>query len=73
MHREHLDIWIEKNGPNGMAKLAIESGVSLCTLTKVRSGYVPTRANTRKRIYQTIGVSEGELFPVLPDGEERAS
>jgi transcriptional regulator with XRE-family HTH domain len=73
VERDILDMWIDQNKPSAVAKLALESGISASTIEKVRLGYVPPKKSTRRRLYECIGVSENELFPILPDGEEQAS
>lgn len=67
VQRQLIDEWIHENGPDGLAKLAITSGVSSSMISKIRTGRVPYRPLTRRALAQALGVSEGELFP-----EERA-
>jgi lambda repressor-like predicted transcriptional regulator len=61
--RSKIDDWIAKNGPNGLAKLSIESGIPLSSLAKIRSGWVPVKKWTRIALAEKLGVTEDELFP----------
>lgn len=72
VNKRPLNQWIDENKPSGLAKLALQSGVSTGTLDKVRAGYVPPREGTRQRISRALGISENELFPAR-DGKEKAS
>lgn len=73
VNRTIIDEWVTENGPDGIARLAVRSGISSSMISKVRVGRVPTKRNTRRDIALAIGVTEEQLFPVLPDGEEKAS
>lgn len=64
-NREILDEWLERNGPDGISRLAIESGVSASTISKARFGIsVPKKLSTRNKICAVLGVSEDILFPL---------
>lgn len=65
VERCHFDIWIDKNGPDGLLELAKKSGVSSSTITKARIGAVPKKQITRSRLCMAIGVSEDKLFPLV--------
>lgn len=41
------------------------AGVSAATIRLLREGYIPKRADTRKRIADALGVPEEELFGEL--------
>lgn len=61
--REIIDRGIEARNPNGMAKLALECGLSTETLGDVRRGHIPRTYNCSK-IAKVLGVTVDELFPV---------
>lgn len=63
--RDIIDRWIDEHGPDGLLRLADESGVSSSTITKARIGYVPKKHGTRAKLCKALGVSEQELFPTL--------
>ena len=59
-----LNEWIQKNGPDGISKLAVESGVSASTISKIRCGSVfPKKQITIDKLCRAMKVTEGELFP----------
>lgn len=64
--------WIEENGPDGVAKLAIGSGISSSTIRKIRSGYVPKKVSTRREIARFMRLPEDQIFPESK-GKSRAS
>jgi transcriptional regulator with XRE-family HTH domain len=72
VQRNLLDKWIEKNGPDGVVKLALKAGVSSSLLQKVRIGKIPKRSN-RILICKALNVSEATLFPTVDADEEAAS
>jgi transcriptional regulator with XRE-family HTH domain len=63
--REFIDAWIDRNSPDGISRLAIESGVSSSTISKVRIGIVPKKAGTRVQLARALNVAEERLFPKL--------
>lgn len=64
-NRQLLDEWLRRNGPDGVTKLAYESGVSASTISKARFGIsVPKKESTRNKICSVLDVTEDELFPV---------
>jgi hypothetical protein len=67
-NRSLLDGWIHRNGPNGIAKLIVESGVSETTVKQARFS-PPKKQSTRLALCKALGVEEDELFPCLPTGE----
>lgn len=73
VERQLLDEWIDRNGPDGISELAIASRVSASLIAKIRIGCVPKKEITRMKLCRAIEVTEDELFPVLPDGEDKAS
>jgi hypothetical protein len=71
--REIIDRWIEKHAPNGTAKLAVKSRLSVSLIEKVRLGYVPRRPRTKIRLCEGLGVAESDLFEtVSADSKESA-
>lgn len=71
VNREILDQWLDKNGPDGISKLAVESGVSSSLIAKVRQFKIaPKKQSTRDKLCEALGVSEEALFP---ETEEKAS
>ena len=71
--RTYIDRWIDINGPDGLLKLAVKSGVSASTITKARLGYPPKKQHTRTRICEAIGVAEHRVFPSVASSKEEAS
>ena len=65
VERPVIDHWIEQNGPDGVSRLAVESGVSASTINKLRGGRAPVRASTRLAICRVLKVEEGLLFPLI--------
>lgn len=61
-----IDRWVDKNGPDGLLKLAQATGVSASTITKVRNGLIPKKQSTRDRLCNVLG----ELFPLVGASEE---
>lgn len=54
-----IDEWIEENGPNGVAKLAIGADVSTSIINKIRTGYLP-RPYVIKRLREFLKNSSSE-------------
>lgn len=73
VERKYIDSWIAENSPNGMAKLALQAGVSTGLIGKAREGYAPRKAGSRLMFCRVLDIAEDVLFPILPDGEEQAS
>ncbi len=73
INRPVIDLWIDKNGPNGLLRLAEKSGVSASTIEKARIGKIPKRQRTRDALCAALNVSERTLFPPLARSGERAS
>lgn len=63
--RAVVDKWLDQNGPDGVSRLAVKSGVSASTIAKMRAGRVPVKASSRLAICRSIGVSEEVLFPAV--------
>lgn len=63
VNREIIDKWIDRNSPNGLASLAIASGISSGTISKIRLGYVPEKSGTRIKLAKALIVNEDDLFP----------
>lgn len=72
VERKHIDEWIESNGPDGMSRLAVKSGVSSSTIGNTRRGIVPKRKRTRLALCRALNMAEHELFPPA-NGEAEAS
>lgn len=68
--RKYIDEWVSTNGPDGLAKLALKSRVSLSTIQKARSGKPLMTEHRRRQLAEAIGVKESKLFPVVVHGEE---
>lgn len=51
----------EKHGKRAYLVLQL-NGVSAATIQMLKHGYIPKRADTRKRIADALGVPEEELF-----------
>lgn len=65
-NRRLLDEWLHRNGPDGVTKLAFNSGISASTITKARFGIsVPKKESTRRKICSVLEVSEDDLFPLI--------
>jgi len=69
-NRKIIDEWIEKNGPNGQSKLAVESGISNSLISKARNGDVPKKMSSRIRLARFLNVSEDDLFPLENKGKK---
>jgi len=72
VHRQLIDTWVQENGPDGVSKLALKSGVSSSMISKVRVGRVPFKIITRRALAVAIGVEESALFPDVR-GRSKAS
>lgn len=64
VRRSIIDKWIDQNAPNGVAKLALESGVSTSLINKLRLGEAPKKEGMRVKIAEAIGVAADELFTI---------
>ena len=73
VQRKHIDKWIERNGPDGLVKLAQKAGVSSSLMSKVRIGKKVPSLSTRLSICRALKVSEKTLFPSDDTDEEKAS
>jgi transcriptional regulator with XRE-family HTH domain len=65
--RPIIDAWVSRNSPDGVAKLALKSRVSISTIAKIRLGYVPKKEGTRCLLARALNVAEAELFPLARD------
>lgn len=72
LNAELLRKWIDENGPNGVAKLSVGSGVSVSVIAKMRCGFIPKRANTRRKIAEFLKIGEAELY-LVQERKGRAS
>jgi hypothetical protein len=63
--RIFIDEWVDKNGPDGLVKLAQKAGVSYSLLNKARNGLVPKKTCSRLKISKALGLKEEQVFPVL--------
>lgn len=70
VRRELIDVWVDRNGPDGLVKLAQKAGVSSSLMNKVRAGSVPKKASSRLAIARALDVCEDVVFPsVTADGK----
>jgi hypothetical protein len=67
VERHHIDTWVDRNYPNGIAKLSVASGVPVASIQKIRTGSVPKMAGSRIRLSEALGLKEDDLFPVVED------
>lgn len=69
VNRTALDKWLAEHGPDGISRLAVESGVSASTIQKIRYNLVvPKKLSTLQRLSEAMGIKMDVLFP-----EEQAS
>ena len=73
VNKELINQWIADAYPNALTKLSNASKVPASSISKIRTGRVPKDFDQLKSLAKAIGVEVDELFPVLPDGKERAS
>lgn len=69
VERQIIDEWIDRNAPNGLAKLSLAAGVSIALIAHARIGNVPAKAGTRMRLASALKVTEDQLFPIVPEEE----
>jgi hypothetical protein len=67
VERHHIDTWVDRHYPNGIAKLSVASGVPVPSIQKIRVGSVPKKAGQRIKLSEAIGLTEDDLFPVVED------
>lgn len=71
VNRPLLDKWIQRHGPDGISRLAVESNVAAETIKKSRaSGEAPKKYITCKLISDAMGAELDDVFPPI---EEEAS
>jgi transcriptional regulator with XRE-family HTH domain len=70
--RAIIDEWIDRNGPDGLLKLAQKSGVSSSTITRARLGVRPKKASTRIRLAEALGRNEA-IFGAVSAADNHAS
>lgn len=73
VNRMLIDKWIADAYPNALTKLSNVSKVPASSISKIRNGRVPKDFEKLRSLAKAIGVEVDQLFPVLPDGKERAS
>lgn len=73
VNRKLIDAWIAEAYPNALTKLSNASKVPANSISKIRNGRVPKDSEQLRRLAKAIGVDVDHLFPILPDGKERAS
>jgi len=61
--RDLIDAWIYENRPDGISRLAVESGVPSDTIAKARRGKAPAKIQ-RQRLATTLNQPEDVLFPL---------
>ena len=60
-----LNSWIDENSPCGLETLSQRSQISSSTIARARTGEVPKRTSTRRKIAAAVGVPEEQLFPFV--------
>jgi hypothetical protein len=70
VNRKYIDDWVDANGPDGIAKLALKAKVSSSMVQKARLGLAFKTEYRRRLLADAIGVKEELLFPVVQNGEE---
>jgi transcriptional regulator with XRE-family HTH domain len=74
VNRPIIDNWIKENSPDGVAKLAMKSGVSTHQIVRVRLGNVPKSLKRQEKLAKALAVKVESLFPeVWIDDDELAS
>lgn len=63
MNHEALRKWIDTNGPLGLEKLAVKSGVSSSTIRNCLRGKPPVSIPVRRALCQAMRIAEDSLFP----------
>lgn len=73
VNRDVIDRWVDKNGPNGVSKLASKSGVSASMISKIRTGRVPIKPLTRAALSKALSTKEDILFPLVAQGSGKSA
>lgn len=71
VNRKLIDAWCEGKR-DAITQLAIETRIPAGSLQKIRAGRVCQSPLYREALASALGVTEDELFPVVP-GKTRAS
>lgn len=58
--KERIKRWIEENGPNGAARLALKIGVSVSLVHRAQRGEVPKKSSTRKKFVDFFKARAGD-------------
>lgn len=68
VNRVYLDVWLEANAPDGVAKLALKSKVSTSLINRIRStGIAPKKEITQKALAKALKASIDDIFPEIPE------
>jgi transcriptional regulator with XRE-family HTH domain len=72
---EKLKSWLDGKGRGSLGELAYETKISVHTLTQMAYGKYKSQPgpHIREKLCEATGMSESELFPPAPTGEEEAS
>ena len=73
VNRAPIDEWVDRNGPDGLVKLAQKAEISSSTMNKVRAGLVPKKRSTRIKICRALQKKEADVFIPVGAGVEVAS
>lgn len=65
INTEVFKMKLDEKGERGLEKFAIESGLSISLLEKVRRGTHLPSSSTRKLICLLLEIKEDELFPFV--------
>lgn len=72
VNRSKIDDWIRRNGPDGLAKLALKARLSTSLLSKIRGGKVP-KPLSQTLLAAALECSEDEVFVPVSEGQDQAS
>lgn len=74
VNRKYIDAWIKNAYPNGLYKLSEKTGIPMGSIEQIRIGaFIPKAPDRRRKLAETLGVKESELFPDGNSGRSRAS
>lgn len=65
VRKDIINKWIADNAPGGMFRLGEKSKVSVWTIAKIKTGYVPKKQITREHLADALDVTEDQLFPLV--------
>lgn len=70
VERQFIDEYVDRNYPNGLAKLSFVSGVPAPCICKIRNGHVPKKQGSRLKLAAALGLEEDVLFPFVEEKKE---